>query len=319
MEFGRDPLYIEWGNDPALYLLSHRDAPNGKILRLPFAVQLTNASVVVAEDKDVICNFKPTASGIGLVYFQNGPSHFAYLDYFDGKVRRVEEHRLATVREMVVPRGDDILYRMESYTEPYEWLHYNSSRHKDRINATALSGETAVSFEDIDVKRQAVRSKDGTAIPLDLIYRRGIRLTNTTPTLLTWEEGLGSSEAPHFDVLRRLWLDQGGALALATLRVRGGDGSSPRVEGRNKPSGDEPSPPLTKALAAAQNRVDDLAACAQFLIRSNYTSAARLAIRGGNRDPWLLGRLALPLPRTGADDGRGIGHLRPVASRKRSD
>ena len=35
VEFGRDPLYVELPKDDALYLLSRKGAPRGKILRMP--------------------------------------------------------------------------------------------------------------------------------------------------------------------------------------------------------------------------------------------------------------------------------------------
>src|SRR5205823_1686020 len=37
VEFGRDPLYIEWPKDDSLYLRSTLDAPNGRILSVPLA------------------------------------------------------------------------------------------------------------------------------------------------------------------------------------------------------------------------------------------------------------------------------------------
>ncbi|HEY2953007.1 MAG TPA: S9 family peptidase, partial [Verrucomicrobiae bacterium] len=59
-EFGRDPLYIEWGKDDALYLLSHQNAPKGKILRLPLSQHdLTKARTVLPEGTNVIQDFKP--------------------------------------------------------------------------------------------------------------------------------------------------------------------------------------------------------------------------------------------------------------------
>jgi prolyl oligopeptidase len=79
-EFGRDPLYIEAGKDNAVYLLSHKNAPRGTILRMPFAQPaLSNAEVIVAERTNVIQDFKPAASGVYLKLLNGGPSEIGVL------------------------------------------------------------------------------------------------------------------------------------------------------------------------------------------------------------------------------------------------
>lgn len=275
VEFGRDPLYVEWGSDPALYLLSFQGAPKGQILRLPLtATNLSEASVALAESKQVIANFKPAASGLALVYVNGGPGQFAYFDYFDQAVRRVEERVPTAVTELVVLRGDDILFRVETYTTPYEWLNYNPSRTRERIATTPLAGSAPAGFGDVEVVREMVPSRDGTQVPLNIIRKRGTQLDGNNPTILTGYGGFGISQLPQFDITRRLWLDQGGIWAMANLR-----------------GGQEFGEPWhdAGALTNKQNVFDDFAACAEFLIRSNYTRTARLALRGGSNGGLLMG------------------------------
>jgi prolyl oligopeptidase len=64
-EFGRDPPYIEWGKDENLYLRSTKDAPKGKILRVPLGKpELAKATIVVSGSTNTIQDFVPTASGM---------------------------------------------------------------------------------------------------------------------------------------------------------------------------------------------------------------------------------------------------------------
>jgi hypothetical protein len=45
------------------------------------------------------------------------------------------------VAEVLVTQGDDILYRTETYTEPFAWARYNPTRHKERIETTPSFGK----------------------------------------------------------------------------------------------------------------------------------------------------------------------------------
>ena len=280
--FGRGPLYLEWGDDPALYLLSLKGAPRGKIMRLPFAAtNLAEATTVLAEGKQVIASFQPAATGMGLVLLHGGPSQFAYLDYLDNTVRRVDEREPTAVPEMLVLQGDDLLFRVETYTDPYEWLQYNPSRTKERIATTPLAGKSPVGFGDVEIVRAMVKSKDGTEVPLNIIRKRGLRLNSSNPTILSGYGGFGISQVPSFDLTRRIWLDHGGVFAVANLR-----GGSEFGEDWHRGG----------ARTNKQNVFDDFAACAEFLIRSNYTSASRLAIRGGSNGGLLVGAMLTQHP-----------------------
>jgi prolyl oligopeptidase len=275
VEFGRDPLYIEWGNDPALYLLSRAGAPKGKILRVLLAdPTLARAQTILAEGKETVEDFKPAASGLGLVLSKGGPSEFAYLDYFGSTLHVAHNSAPEAIGQMLVIHGDEILYRTESYTEPYRWLHYTANVPKGHLSYTALEGKSPVGFGDVEVLRETVKSKDGTGVPFNIIRKRGTRLNGQNPVILSGYGGFGVSEAPNFDVSRRVWLDQGGVFAIANLR-----------------GGSEFGEPWHQAgaLTNKQNVFDDFAACAEFLIRRGYTTPARLAIRGASNGGLLMG------------------------------
>ncbi len=138
VEFGRDPLYIEWGNDDGLYMLCKKGTPKGCILRTPLSnPSLTNAVTILPEGDRVIADFKPAASGIGLVFLKGGPSQFAYFDYFDNTVREVEEQTPTGISGLLVTQGDDILFRAETTSKRH--LVLLPTRAKDRVETTALA------------------------------------------------------------------------------------------------------------------------------------------------------------------------------------
>ena len=80
---------IKFGKDAALYLLSKKNAPRGKILRLPLAEpDLAKATVVVPESQGVVSEYEPSATGLYVAVMEGGPSRLWF--YPKGRVRRVE-------------------------------------------------------------------------------------------------------------------------------------------------------------------------------------------------------------------------------------
>src|SRR5207249_2427939 len=98
-----------------------------------------------------------------------------------------------------------LLFRDQSYTEPAAWFH--CAKEKTEPVNTALRSTSPVSFADIEVRREFATSKDGTKIPLNILYRKGMKRDGQNPTLLYGYGGYGISMSPNFDFVRRLWFD----------------------------------------------------------------------------------------------------------------
>ena len=288
-EFGRDPLYIEMGRDDAIYLLSTKGAPKGQVLRVNrTAPDLAAATVVIKETTNTLSDFKPTASGMALVYLRGGPAQFVYRDFFNDQLHGPSsrsdkpDFRVPTsIGQMLVLRGDQVLFRGETYTEPFTWWSFDANKSRDGADATALKGTSPVPFTDIEAVRVSAKSKDGTAVPMTIIKRKGTRLNGENPTLLYGYGGYGISLTPRFDVARRVWFDQGGVLAIANLRGGGEFGEEWHHAGQ---------------LTRKQNVFDDFAACAEWLVKSNYTKPEKLAVQGGSNGGLLMGAMLTQNP-----------------------
>jgi prolyl oligopeptidase len=132
-----------------------------------------------------------------------------------------------------------------------------------------------VSFSDSVVTREYATSKDGTRIPMTIVYRKGTNLDGSNPARLYGYGGYGISETPSFlGIDGRLWLDQGGIYVDANLRGGAEYGEEWHQAGM-----------LTKK----QNVFDDFAACAQHLIDQKYTSPEHLVAVGGSNGGLLVG------------------------------
>src|SRR5258707_3431307 len=76
-------------------------------------------------------------------------------------------------------------------------------------------------LESVEVK---AKSYDGTLIPLSIVYRKGVKLDSSNPTLLKGYGAYGITFDPEFDPKLMAWFERGGVIAVAHVRGRGGYG-----------------------------------------------------------------------------------------------
>jgi prolyl oligopeptidase len=286
---------VKFGVDPALYLLSRKDAPRGQILRLPLShLDLAQAKIVVAQtpggtaenDRASIEDFVPAWDRLYVIDIIGGPSR---VRVFGRKASQGGGQRgappvldpmgeiplppISSVGQVVPTGGGDVLLSTSTYLNPPAWYRFDAAAGK--AFPTALVQTSPVHFDDAEVVREFATSKDGTRVPVNIIRRKGTRLDGTNPTLLYGYGGYGISEEPYFlGASARVWLDQGGVYVDANLRGGAEYGEEWHLAGN---------------LTRKQNVFDDFLACAQYLIDQKYTSPAHLAILGGSNGGLLMG------------------------------
>ena len=270
------------GADGALYLVSRKNAPRGKLLKLePGIADLKQATVLVAESDAVILSGgqaggDPVAVTSHAVYVRElvgGPSRVAIFDHA-GKPRGVLPlPDLAAVDEVEPLSDGTLLYSIETYLRPPYFSRYDETA--ARASESKLAQTSPVSFADTEVLREFASSKDGTSIPLNIVRRKGTKLTGSNPVLLNGYGGYDISLTPGFlGANTRLWLDGGGIFVIANLRGGGEFGERWHEQG---------------ALIHKQNVFDDFIAAAEYLIAHHYTDREHLAILGGSNGGLLMG------------------------------
>ena len=125
------------------------------------------------------------------------------------------------------------------------------------------------------VEQLQATSKDGTKIPYFLVHPKDQKPDGSTPTLLTAYGGFEISETPAYNpTIGKLWLEHGGAYALANIRGGGEFGPAWHEAG----------------IKTHRQRIyDDFAAVAQDMEARHLTSPAHLGIRGRSNGGLLMG------------------------------
>jgi prolyl oligopeptidase len=263
----------EFGPGGSLYCLSIKDAPRGKVLRLSVAEpDLAKARVVVPESDAVLEGLRPTASRLYVREMAGGPSRIRIFGLEGKSLGEVPLPPETSVGELVCAGVDDLLFDVEGYLKPPAWVRFIA--HTGTLSKTALVQTSPADFSDTEVISTQAVSKDGTKIPLVILMRKGTPLSGNNPALLTGYGGFGISQTPTFRAARRVWIEQGGIYAIASLRGGGEFGEAWHEAGK---------------LTRKQNVFDDFAACARTLLEKGYTKPARLAILGGSNGGLLMG------------------------------
>jgi prolyl oligopeptidase len=128
--------------------------------------------------------------------------------------------------------------------------------------------------EDYETKEVFYKSKDGTRVPMFLVYKKGLKLDGRNPTLLFGYGGFDITLQPTFSSLRLALLEQGFVYASANLRGGGEYGEKWHEAGIKEKK---------------QNVFDDFIAASEWLITNKYTSPEHLAVNGGSNGGLLVG------------------------------
>lgn len=269
-----------FGRDDALYLLSRKNAPRGKLLRLPCAApQLSRATVVAPERKGVVEDFAPADHRLYASYLLGGPSELLYFARGSPRARSVPTLPISTVGGLDSWSGDELVFANVSYLKPFAWFICSPSAAEPR--RTGLYLTSSANFDDIEVVREFATSKDGTKVPLNILRKKGLKFDGQNPTLLYGYGGYGINLTPSFDSTRRVWFDAGGVYVVANLRGGGEYGEEWHQAGN---------------LTRKQNVFDDFIAAAEHLIKRRYTNPLKLAVEGGSNGGLLMGAFLTQRP-----------------------
>jgi oligopeptidase B len=124
-------------------------------------------------------------------------------------------------------------------------------------------------------------ARDGTKVPVSLVYRRGFSRDGKAPMLLYGYGSYGLSMDPEFSVARLSLLDRG--LVYAIAHVRGGQEMGRRWYDQGR-------------LLNKKNTFKDFIDVTRFLVQERYADPGRVSAMGGSAGGLLMGAIANMAP-----------------------
>ncbi|MFC4739905.1 S9 family peptidase [Flavobacterium ponti] len=169
---------------------------------------------------------------------------------------------------------DILRYGYQSLTTPSSVIDFNMKTKEKKVlkEQEVLGGK----FDKNNYTEERVwaTAKDGTKIPISLVYRKGMKKDGTNPVLQYAYGSYGYSMDAYFSTTRLSLLDRGFIYAIA--HIRGGEDLGREWYENGK-------------LLTKMNTFTDFVDCSKYLIKEKYTSPKHLYAEGGSAGGLLMG------------------------------
>lgn len=278
-----DAEYNFIGNDnTTFYILTTKDSPNKRLV----AVDIQNPTVL----RDVIPETDDVIEGITIANHQFVVTYIHHVSHrvkvfnkdgsFDHEIHLPSLGRVGFFAGVNShPDDTQIFIPFTSFLQPISLYGYDL---KDK-SLTPIYEVKVPNFnaDEYETKQVFYHSKDGTAVPMFIIAKKGLTLNGDNPTILYGYGGFGISLTPFYNSAFPVWLEQGGVYVVANLRGGSEYGEKWHLAGM---------------LENKQNVFDDFHAAAEWLIAHGYTSHKKLAIEGGSNGGLLVATAMLQRP-----------------------
>jgi len=258
-------------NLPAGFLIeTNQDAPNSKVVVYNPKAKIWKP--FLPEQPEPLTSVGTAGGKLFAEYSKDVTTRVYVYDLKGKKENEVSLPGLGSAGGLGGDKDDSfVFYTYTSFNYPPTILRYDIASKKSTV---FRAPEVSFTPDDYETKQVFYPSKDGTKIPAFIVYKKGLKLDGTNPTILYGYGGFNISLTPSFSPTRIPFLDQGGVFVQANLRGGSEYGEKWHEQGMK----------LKK-----QNVFDDFIAAAEYLIKEKYTSPERLAVQGGSNGGLLVG------------------------------
>jgi prolyl oligopeptidase len=281
-------LITEWKGDfsfvsndgPRFYIATDLDAPRKRLIAIDLAKpEQKDWMEIVPQSTSTLESANLLSGKFFATYLEDAKSRVLIYDKTGKSLGEVALPGIGTAIGFGGQKKDqETFYAFSGFTEPTTIFHYDVKSGKSTVFRKPKVDFDGSSYE---TKQVFYKSKDGTKIPMFLIYKKGIQLDGSHPTYLYGYGGFNISLTPAFSITRAVWLEMGGIVAIPNLRGGGEYGEEWHQQGIKD---------------RKQNVFDDFIAAAEYLIKERYTSPKKLAISGRSNGGLLIGAVMTQRP-----------------------
>jgi prolyl oligopeptidase len=264
------------GND--IYLVTYKDAPRYRALRVTLEAPAASGAAEIIPQGDAVLQ--------GLVTAKDG----IYAQYLDGGVGRLKKLTGTALADIALPFDGAIggLYadagREGAFVNLQSWVvpaTLYEVKADGALADTGLVAKPAIDVSPYTSERLFATAKDGTKVPVSIVYRKDLVKDGTAPVFLQAYGSYGINSEPFFGPRYIAWMERGGIWATANVRGGGEYGREWHEQGR---------------LAMKPNTWGDLIACAEALIAAGWSGLGKIAINGASAGGITVGRALTDRP-----------------------
>ena len=254
-------------------VLTNRNAPNWRLALYDPASKDAAWTDLIPEKQEALQEVATGGGKIFATYMKDVASRVIVYSFTGQMENEIALPGVGTATGFGGNHDDKIaFFSFTSLTYPPTIFSYDiASRAAKVFRAPEISGYKT---DDYETKEVFFASKDGTQVPMFLVYRRGLKLDGSNPVLVSGYGGFNIVESPEFSPLRLVLLEQG--FLYASVNMRGGGEYGEKWH-------------LAGSKLKKQNVFDDFIAAGEWLIANKYTSREKLAIQGGSNGGLLMG------------------------------
>ena len=230
------------------------------------------STAVPEHEKDVIEFFSISNGRIVTSKMHDVASKLIIYD-LDGKnEREIPLPALGSAEFVSDPVNKEIYVAFSSFAFPPAIYEYTEETGMKQL----WQAEVPVKTDDIVTEQVFYTSKDGTKIPMFIIYKKGLQKNGKNHTFLRGYGGFNVNYPMYFSAVNAVWIETGGIMAIANIRGGGEYGEKWHRAGM---------------LDKKQNTFDDFAYAMKYLADEKYTNPEKLAIWGGSNGGLLTGAM----------------------------
>lgn len=255
-----------------IYLVTNHESPNNKVIIYNPGNRGYGYKVLIPEKETVITSVNLLNNKFYVEYMKDVTDRMHEYDVNGEFIKEIKFPAPGTVTGFSGKNEDtETFYSFSSFTYPSEVYRYDVIEGKSEL---LFKPDVKFNSGDYETEQIFYESKDGTKIPMFLVYKKGMVRNGTNPVLLYAYGGFNVSQVPSFSISRLLMMEKGMIFALANIRGGGEYGKKWHEAGM---------------LLNRQKVFDDFISAAEYLIDNNYTSSSKLAIQGGSNGGLLIG------------------------------